>query len=274
VVPPPSHPAPAGQEDPEITDISDLPDLPDQLAQLHEAIAARDDLIRLIGHELRNPLSPVYLQACHLMSEVQKRGEDGALEARWLSPRLDRLMRGLERLLDRLNRLMDVAALQSHGEIALVEDDVDLVAVVADAVHASAGEAAAAGAEIRLGLPDQVIGRWDRIRLEQITGSLLSNAIRYGGGAPIDIGIAASQDTAVLTVRDHGPGIAPELHGRIFDRFDQVSPRPKHGGFGLGLWMVRRLCGAMNGSVALDGSTGQGAAFVVTLPRGTTAANE
>lgn len=253
----------------EISEIARISDLASCIRQLEEAIAARDDLISLIGHELRNPLSPVFLQACHLLTEVKKKQEDGgAVPAEWLTPRLELFLRGLDRLLDRLNRLMDVAALQSHGGIAMVEEDVDLAEVVAEVVASLAREAQLAGCSLRLSSPGVVIGRWDRVRLDQIAANLVSNAIRYGGGAPIEIDIEAQPASALLSVRDHGPGIEPDLQSRIFDRFEQLCPRPQRGGLGLGLWITRRLCEAMGGNVVLHSEPGRGAAFVVTLPRG------
>ncbi|HYU16432.1 MAG TPA: HAMP domain-containing sensor histidine kinase [Candidatus Acidoferrum sp.] len=240
-----------------------------RIHQLEDAVAARDDLIGLIGHELRNPLSPVFLQAYHLLAEVKK-NEQGSVTTEWLTPRLELFLRGLERLLDRLNRLMDVAALQSRTGIALVEEDVDLARVVGDVVASVAREAAAAASPLTLYAPVPVMGRWDRLRLEQIAGNLLSNAIRYGAGGAIDVQVKGTGLTAVLTVRDHGPGIAADLQARIFDRFERAGPRPQRGGLGLGLWIARRLCEAMRGTITLESEPGRGAAFVVTLPRGQT----
>lgn len=240
-----------------------------RITQLEEALAARDDLIRLVGHELRNPLSPVFLQAHHLMAEVSRPAGPGAVSTEWLIPRLEVFLRGLHRLLDRMNRLMDVAALQSSGGIVLVPDEVDLAEIAGGVVLSLAGEASAAGTAIDLGAPAPVIGHWDPVRLEQILLNLISNAIRYGAGSPIQVEVRAmSDDTAGLVVRDHGPGIAEEVRPHLFERLERPGPRAHPGGLGLGLWIVHRLCGAMGGSVTVDSEPGGGAAFAVILPRG------
>jgi signal transduction histidine kinase len=244
--------------------------LAERIEALEEAVAARDDLIGLIGHELRNPLSPVFLQAYHVLAEVKRKAPGQSVDREWITPRLETFLRGLERLLDRLNRLMDVAALQSRAGITLVDEDLDFSEVVADVVNAQSREATAAASPIRFTAPGPVRGRWDRVRLEQIAGNLIGNAIRYGGAKPIDVDVQASQSKVLLTVRDRGPGVPADLQARIFNRFEQVSPRPRKGGLGLGLWVVRRLCEVMGGTISLDSQPGQGAAFVVMLPRGAT----
>ena len=246
-----------------------LAQLAARVTELEEALGARDDLIRLVGHELRNPLSPVFLQAHHLMAEVRRMAGPGAVSTEWLIPRLELFLRGLDRLLDRLNRLMDVAALQSAGGIVLVEEDVDLAAIASGVVSSLAGEAAAAGTAIDLGAPSPVVGHWDQVRLEQILLNLLSNAIRYGAGTPIQVEVrATSDDTAELRVRDRGPGITEEIRPHLFERLERTGARPHRGSLGLGLWIVQRLCEAMGGSVALESQPGAGAIFIVNLPRG------
>lgn len=245
-----------------------------QIAALEEAVTARDDLIGLIGHELRNPLSPVFLQAYHLLTEVKRKAPGQSVDREWLTPRLELFLRGLERLLDRLNRLMDVAALQSQGGITLVEEDLDFTQIIADVVSAQSREAVAASSPLKFTAPGPLPGHFDRVRVEQIAGNLIGNAIRYGGGTPIEIDLQATPARVLLSVRDHGPGVPVELQTRIFNRFEQVSPRPQKGGLGLGLWVVRRLCELMGGSISLDSQPGQGAAFTVMLPRGATSRDE
>ena len=113
--------------------------------------------------------------------------------------------------------------------------------------------------------PEAIVGHWDRARLAQITAHLLSNAIRYAGGE-IEIGITCTPDHATLTVHDHGPGIDPRDHARLFERFERVGRR-RAGGFGVGLWVVKTLCVAMGGSVSVDSERDAGARFTCILPR-------
>ncbi len=262
---------PAADADEPAGEPSRLAWLTDRVTELEEALAARDDLIRLVAHELRNPLAPVFFQAHHLMAEVRRTAEPsgGTVASDWLVPRLELFLRGLDRLLDRLNRLMDVAALQSEDGIVLATAEVDLSMVASGVAASLASEAAAAGTRIDLSAPAPVTGQWDQVRLEQIIFNLLSNAIRYGAGSAIEIVVSEkSPEMAELVVRDQGPGIAEEMRPRLFQRMERTGTRPHRGGLGLGLWIVRRLCGAMGGAVAVESHPGAGAAFSVTLPRG------
>ncbi|HKE19100.1 MAG TPA: HAMP domain-containing sensor histidine kinase [Kofleriaceae bacterium] len=251
----------------EAGEVAPLLDLERRIAELERALATRDELIGVVGHELRNPLSPVFLQAYHLMAELRKT-KTGTVSTEWLVPRFELFVRGLDRLLERLNRLMDVAALQSPSGIALTDEELDLSRIADDVVLTMAREADTAGCSIEISTMGPVIGRWDRLRLEQIVGNLLSNAIHFAAGSHIEIVVRArSADAATLLVRDDGPGIALELQPRIFDRFERGDTQHKRGGLGLGLWIVRRLCERMGGRVAVDSQPGRGASFLVTLPR-------
>jgi signal transduction histidine kinase len=128
-------------------------------------------------------------------------------------------------------------------------------------------EMAVAGCAPELAAAAPVVGRWDRLRLEQVLTNLLSNAIKYGAGRPIEISVEATDERARLSVRDQGIGIPPEHHGRIFERFQRAVSRRHYGGFGLGLWISRRTVEAMGGTLTLASTPGQGATFVVELPR-------
>jgi signal transduction histidine kinase len=112
----------------------------------------------------------------------------------------------------------------------------------------------------------RVRGIWDRIALEQITDNLLSNAIKYGAGQPIEITLMSDGKTASLRVQDNGIGISEADQARIFGRFERAVTRRAHGGFGIGLWVVRQLVDAMGGDIAVLSKPGSGSTFTVTLP--------
>jgi signal transduction histidine kinase len=128
-------------------------------------------------------------------------------------------------------------------------------------------EAQFAGTVISLSLPQSLRGEWDRLAIEQVVANLVSNAIKYGQGSPIDISLHEVHGKAMLAVRDRGPGIAEQDQQRIFERFQQALGTPgKRSGFGIGLWLVRSLVEAHGGSVAVHSRPGEGATFTVSLP--------
>jgi signal transduction histidine kinase len=97
---------------------------------------------------------------------------------------------------------------------------------------------------------------------------LLSNAIKYGQGRPVDVSIEGDARRARFSVTDQGIGIAATDHGRIFERFERAVSGRNYGGLGLGLWICRQIVEGMSGTIKLESAPGQGATFVVELPRG------
>ena len=105
------------------------------------------------------------------------------------------------------------------------------------------------------------------MRVEQIFTNLLSNAIRYGAGRPIEVHASGDQEQIALSIKDHGVGIAEEHQQRIFARFERAGKTRSSGGFGIGLWTVRQSCLAMGGHVSVKSQLGEGSEFTVVLPR-------
>ena len=219
--------------------------------ELRAAVAARDELISVVGHELRNAMSPLMMLATHF--EAVPAADD------MMRAKIAMLQRNLKTLLSTLDRVSEVSSLRDG------KPEVDAQDIVREVRTDVAQLATAAGCELRLDTTS-VIGRWDRDRLKQIVGHLVSNAIRYAGGAPIDVIVRDAGERVEIIVHDSGPGIPLGERERLFDRFDRSGPR-RTGGLGVGLWVVQALCHAMSGSVRLDES-GHGARFCVALPRG------
>ena len=119
--------------------------------------------------------------------------------------------------------------------------------------------------EIMPGLPP---GRGDARRLSQVLLNLVGNAVKFTDEGEVAIGAMAENGTFVLTVRDTGPGVAPEDQDKIFGEFQQVdnSNTRKKGGTGLGLAISKRMVEMQGGTISVDSELGHGATFRVTLP--------
>jgi signal transduction histidine kinase len=240
------------------------PTLEQQLAALRHEIALRDEFISTAAHELRNPLSPAYIQLEHLKETI--RGSPEPIEPNWLIPQLEAMTARFDRFLETLNRLLDASRLGA-GHLVLWPERCDLVELTRAVLGSAQRELHAAGCTVELHAPEPVIGFWDRLRVEQIVGNLISNAARYGAGQPISIRIVAEAEAALLSVRDHGIGIAAGDLPLIFQRFERARNVGRNAGFGIGLWIVAELCRAMGGSISVESEVGSGATFTVTLPR-------
>jgi signal transduction histidine kinase len=142
----------------------------------------------------------------------------------------------------------------------------NLADVAREVVDGFEAELAVARCKLRLSARGIATGSWDRLRVEQVFRNLLSNAIRFGAGRPIEVAVDADHDFATVAIRDHGIGIAPDQQSKIFERFER-GVEQRSGGFGIGLWIVRNICAAMGGAVSVESTLGEGACFTVMLPR-------
>ena len=232
--------------------------------QLQRAVAARDEFLSIASHELRTPLTALQLE----LQALQKRlGRGDTMTSEQLSHRLETGIRQVNRLGKLVNSLLDISRLTA-GRIDLQIAEVDLAEVAREVTARLATEAARAGCTLSFAAGEgRATGQWDRLRLEQIASNLVSNAIKYGGGRPIEVAVEHDGVRARLRVSDRGIGIAPEDQARIFDRFERAVSERHYGGFGLGLWIVRQIVHALQGGIWVQSRVGEGATFIVELPR-------
>jgi signal transduction histidine kinase len=237
-----------------------------RLQELQHAVASRDEFIATVAHELRNPVAPLMFQLRLAIEKAEHMAPSGeALPSEWVQAQLRRIEQRLHRLLETLDRLLDVSRL-STGRIDLQPEPMNLARVVRDVIGTFEAELSVARCTVVVTERQEATGSWDVLRIEQICRNLVSNAIRFGAGRPIDVVIDADHECATLYVRDRGVGIAPTLHRRIFERFERGAEQ-RSGGFGIGLWVVKSICVAMGGTVAVESELGEGACFTVSLPR-------
>jgi len=228
------------------------------------AVAARDEFLSIASHELRTPLTALRL-ALENMRRVSSRE---AIE-RLPPPYVERVLLTAERQGQRLEKLvtalLDVSRIQM-GRLELDVEEVELGAVVQDAVAAIVDEATQTGSSIAVhGEP--VRGYWDRLRISQVVTNLLSNAVKYGSGKAVEVEFGLRGACAVLVVRDHGIGIDPSDQPQIFERFERAVSSRNYGGLGLGLYIVKRIVEAHGGTIRVDSRPGEGASFQVNLPQ-------
>ncbi|MBA4094467.1 MAG: hybrid sensor histidine kinase/response regulator, partial [Candidatus Accumulibacter sp.] len=228
------------------------------LASLEQALGAsrdaslvKDEFLAVLGHELRNPLSPIVAS----LDLMDLRNDAGSARERSI---MRRQVNHLKRLVD---DLLDVSRITS-GKMQLELRPLNLAEVVR---HAASGRP---GTPVRVSAPAALWVQGDESRLAQVLNNLLSNAERFGDGAT-RVTLAADAGMARLEVRDDGIGMAPELLARVFEPFYQAPQQVARitGGLGLGLAIVRKIVELHGGRVAAhsDGP-GTGSSFVVELP--------
>ncbi|WP_165373993.1 ATP-binding protein [Sorangium cellulosum] len=230
------------------------------------AIALRDEFLSIASHELKTPLTPLSLQIQILTRRAPELCPDKE-RLTWLTDRLGLVRRQGERLRRLVDNLLDISRI-SAGRLALELEPVRLSEIARQVVARfhEGGEIAESGSRVTVSAGDDGAGNWDRLRLEQVVDNLVSNALKYGQGKPIEIAVDSAGSSATLTIADHGIGIAPEHLGRIFGRFERAVSARHYGGLGMGLYISRRLVEALDGSIEVSSVLGEGSTFKVTLP--------
>ncbi|MCA1586549.1 MAG: PAS domain S-box protein [Acidobacteria bacterium] len=234
----------------------------DELRQGAEAAnRAKDEFLAMLGHELRNPLSPI-LTALQLM---KLRATDDSERERTI---IERQVNHLTRLVD---DLLDVSRI-ARGKVELKNEVIEMAEVVANAIEMTSPLLEQRTHSISVKLPRNGLAvEGDPTRLGQVVSNLITNAAKYTpSGGTITISGETKQGEVILRVRDTGVGISTDVLPRIFDLFVQerqaIDRSP--GGLGLGLTIVRNLIERHGGTVsAHSDGLGQGAEFTIRLPK-------
>ena len=224
-----------------------------------DAIHARDDFLVLAAHELRTPLTALQLMA----DRVLRRGRDGARAGDTVGD--DALARQVRRLSALVERMLDALHIRAEG-LSVALGSCDLSAIAKNRVEERRKVAPRPKCAITVGGEPAVVGHWDRARVAQLVDELLGNAIKFGGGKPIEVTVGRDTTDAVLTVRDHGIGIPADRLSAIFSPFERSVPKENFGGLGLGLFIAKAIVEAHRGSIVATSHPGEGTAIVVRLP--------
>jgi signal transduction histidine kinase len=232
------------------------------LDEMRRALYLREEFLRIASHELRTPLASLRLTSQGLLrAGEQKRAVPPEVMERSLRRMLGNTMR-LEQL---TGELLDVTRIE-QGRIELNLAEIALDAIVRDVVGFLEPDLGASGSPISIECAAPVYGLWDPLRISQVVTNLVSNAVKFGAGLPIEIRIERAGDTARLIVTDRGIGIDPARLPYVFDRFERAVSSSSYGGLGLGLYIARSIVLTHGGAITVASTPGAGSTFTVTLP--------
>lgn len=221
------------------------------------AIQARDEFLSVASHELRTPLTALKLRIQGLLHSSSL-----ADDVRHRAASVERQALRIERLVD---DLLDVARIAT-GQLGLEPEAFQLGDAVRAVVQEFQSNPLPNQPLLRLRVQDPCPGVWDRQRIEQVVINLLSNAVTYGDGNPVDVVVKQSPDGCRFWVADRGRGIAAEDQTRIFERFGRVGNPRAQGGLGMGLYIAHQIVNAHGGSIHVESKPGFGSTFIVMLP--------
>jgi two-component system sensor kinase FixL len=228
-------------------------------AAAQAAVHARDDVLHVVSHDLGNSLSAIVVNTTVLLKTLPPEAED--VRQRITS------VRDLARRMQRLRQdLLDVASIEQGG-LSIEWDSWHPGAVVSEAVEAFAPLTAEKGIELAAQVDDDVPEvEGDRERVLQVLANLLGNAVKFTpSGGRVLLRVEAAPDEVRFSVRDTGPGIAPENQAHVWDRFWKSRTANRHGA-GLGLAIARGIVQAHGGRIGLETALGEGSVFTFTLP--------
>lgn len=226
----------------------------------------RVDFVANASHELRTPLASLLGFVETLQGPAR---DDETARSKFLTIMREQAQR-MSRLVD---DLLSLSRIEQHLHVR-PETPVDLVGILRHIIDTLTPMAEDAEVQLQIATPDSVIVPGDRDELLRVAENLIENAIKYGAGSPmavrntVEIGLSIQGQQAVLTVRDYGPGIAPEHIPRLTERFYRVDAGQSRakGGTGLGLAIVKHILARHRGRLNISSSLGDGAVFSAILP--------
>lgn len=231
---------------------------------LKNAIQTRDEFMSIASHELNTPLFTLKLHAQNMQRNIKK-GDPTVFNPENVVKLVDHVDKQVNRLTRLVEDMLDISRLNT-GKLKLIKEDVYLGEIVKEIAERFKSHSEAMGSKIVVEIKKNVMGKWDRVRLEQVIENLLTNSMKYGNKKPISIKIETQGSDAVLSISDQGIGISKDAQLRIFDKFERAISSSEVSGLGLGLFISHQIVAAHNGALSVESEEGKGATFVMRLP--------
>jgi signal transduction histidine kinase len=236
-------------------------ELVEQGARLEAWGKQREDLVRMVVHDLRSPVTAIQLGASALLGPEHKFGTLVRRDLEMIREEARRVGRYLEEML--------LLARQEEGKLSLSFERVDLTSVTQETLEALRHVAEARGVRLKAVLPaSPAVLQGDPALLRRVIDNLVTNAIKFSpASGTVEVHIGHQKDKVVLEVLDEGPGVPAEARSRIFEKYEIVKMREVGGPqTGLGLAFCRMVVEAHAGTVSCLARKGPGCRFHVSLP--------
>ncbi len=226
--------------------------------EAEEARARLQRFLNLVAHDLRAPLTPIlgYTQL------LLRRGADRRPASE--NEKLREIEAAARRIRRLVGDLLDAARIGAD-RFTIEVAPVDLAALVRATVNELRGPSTPE--RLIVEAPDELVGTWDADRLRQVLENLVSNALKYSpADQPVLVELRQEGPAAILSVKDHGPGMTPDQIAQLFQPFGRLEQTQSIEGTGLGLYIARGIVEALGGRIWVESELGKGSTFVVKLP--------
>lgn len=223
----------------------------------------RDEFVSIAAHELQTPLTSLTVQM-QFFSMLMKNDEfKDHPRIHELKKFIDISNRQVLELRERTQNLLEASRMRLGYFKLNLSRDVSL----SEIIHKAVERCIYHDSHIKINIPEDVKGYWDKNRLIEAVRSILFNAIRFGQDKPIVISVSVENQLVSIAIKDEGVGIAKEDQARIFDRFERATSFRSYSGIGLGLFIVREIMKAHGGEIFLQSELGYGATFTLKFPQ-------
>jgi len=234
--------------------------------EAQEALRTRDEFLSIASHELKTPLTSILLNLQDVLRKIRLTKSD--------IPEVNELVKMVEvsinqsyRMSRLINDLLNVSV-AATDRLQIEKDKVDLVPLIKGVISGFRVKLREYGVKVKFEHKDRVvIGKWDKIRIEQVVANLLSNAIKYGNKKPIKITLSSTAESAIIKIIDQGIGIKSADQTIIFERFKRAVSHKDYSGLGVGLYISKQIIEAHKGTLKIESTQGKGAVFSIILPR-------
>lgn len=232
--------------------------------RLKEALQTRDDFLSIASHELKTPISSIKMQIQMGLRDIDK--EHG------LTPSPEKLSkiftiteRQVNRLVALIDELLDITRI-GVKKLNFNYERFNLADLAIEITERYEEEIKNANCSLHLNIDQNIVGSWDRLRMEQVITNLLSNAIKYGAGSKIELTLKRDEKNVLLMISDQGIGISKEAQSKIFGRFERGNLSKNISGLGLGLFITKEIVMALEGTIKVDSEVGLGSVFTIIIP--------
>lgn len=232
-------------------------------SRAQEALRTRDEFLSIASHELKTPLTSILLNLQLALQRIRK--TDGKTLPENVIKMIEQSEQQGKRLSKLINDLLNISVI-STGRLEIEREPMDLCELTEEVIGRFKIQLKKAKTRVIFKGKKGIVGFWDKIRLEQVITNLISNAIKYGGGKPIQVGLSRYRRKALISVKDQGIGIKREDLGKIFERFKRGASAKGYKGLGVGLYISKQIIEAHGGKIKVKSKEGEGSEFTIELP--------